>query len=60
MAIKGFQVGGIVYKYQDSNIASEFEPNIYYQTDDLRLYDGQLYKCIIRPVRALIEVIGKK
>ena len=45
-AIKGFNIDGQFYKFEDDNIAPAWEPNIYYGWDDMVLYDGYLFRCV--------------
>lgn len=44
--IKGIYVDGIVYNYEDANIAPNFQNFHKYTTNELVFYDGILYRCI--------------
>lgn len=45
--IKGIYVDGVVYNYEDANIAPNFQFYKEYLVDDLVLHDGILYRCIL-------------
>lgn len=45
--IKGIYVDGVVYNYEDANIAPIFQFYKKYLVDDLVLHDGILYRCIL-------------
>lgn len=45
--IKGIYVDGVVYNYEDANIAPNFQFYKRYLVNDLVLHDGILYRCIL-------------
>lgn len=45
-AIKGFNIDGQFYKFEDDNIAPAWEPYNNYSWRDMVLYKGNLYMCI--------------